>query len=207
MKIIETTEVGAVVAIDRTEEVVHAVRFHMETLGQSMLGLRFRNWIELARASIALTAEGISHRISSITETKEEFYVAHEHHALHLFLDDPPGPELPVGVVTPLPSDGIAATEARRLMERWRADGGAFAAWCDADLVVYRFAVAGGHAVAIRRATEAERAHGLAYVHVFLRWPSTNIVVTCGWPEDAGLSHELLVAETRLCWPKCKGDA
>lgn len=204
-RIIHTSQFGATVAIDRADEAIEAVRFHMGSLQQPMLALRFPNWIALARASIDLARRDVAHRSSGITETAEQFFAAHEHGGLHLYLDDPPAP-VSIGAVALQPTDHVAAVEVLQLGQRTANAGGALGSWARPGGHVYRLAATVGHAVAIRRATAAERAGGLGFVHAFLVCPAT--VVTCGWPDDPQLDEELLFAEASIAaLGKAKGDA
>ncbi len=205
MKIIDTSDAGAVVAIDRPEEALEAARFHMLTLRQPLLALRFPQWIALARASIDLARHGVPHRSSGIIETASEFFAAHARGGLHLFLDDPPGrPPALADVLQP--DDHTAAVKAALLAQQRAHMGGALGAWARPGGCVYRLAATVGHALAIRRATVAERERGLGFVHLFLACKAA--VVTCGWPDDPQLDQELVQAEASIAaLGKAKGDA
>ncbi len=206
-KVVFTCELAATVAIERPDEALEAVRFHMGTLRQPLLALRFPNWIALARASIDLARHGIAHRSSGITETAHELLAAQiRGEGLHLFLDDPPAP-VTIGGVTLQPTDHAASVEALRLARCSGHTGGALGSWAEQGGPVYRLAATVGHAVAIRRATASERAAGLGFVHAFLVTPIA--VMTCGWPDDPHLDEELVEAEASLVakFSPARGDA
>lgn len=207
MKVIYSDEFSAMVALDSADEVVRAVLFHGRTLRQGLVAVRFPQWAALVRASILLTMHGIEHRVSSINETAEQLDAATIHGGVHLFLDDPPGP-VSAGAAPFLQGDYEAAAAALELAVDREAMGGALGAWRLKGGTPYRLAVVRGHAVAIRRATVRERAHGLGFVHLHLFCPFAKVVVATGWPDDPGLEAELLEAEARLAAvAPARGDA
>ncbi len=207
MKILHTSDGGANVAINTTSEAIEAVRFHIGTLRQPLLALRFPNWVALARASLALSQRRIPHRCSAITETAAEFWAAHTDGGVHLYLDDPSSMP-PEGGVELQPSDGEAAMVALRLLATHPIEGGALGAWRLPGGTVYRIAAVNGHAVAIRRASAGERARGIGFVHLFLFCAHANVVVSCPWPDDEQLEDELVQAEASIeSQAPAKGDA
>lgn len=171
----------------------------------AMLGMEFPNWIELAQASRLLTRASVAHRVSPLLESPHDMQQAMfaMRGGVHLFVGDPPC-DGPVAVVTATDDDYVAAERAKDLMGEYAAEGGRVCSYRSPEGRVFRFGLTKWHAVVIRRASREEAARKLGFAHFFV--PTLDvpvpppplgprILVSCGWPSDAGLDAELASAE------------